>query len=174
MVLGIAVLERVKTMLLTMLDRRSLTQTSTAANAKYYTPELTVFAMPPVRRSALLLTVGSHFGKCSSGLDAVVPTRRHQGSEGLYVIKSELVQRLAALNPHLYQRDIADIFDAILGEITGALARGDRVELRGFGSFSTRQRQARRTQSTHRRQGHRGAKVRALLQDRQGNTRAVE
>jgi integration host factor subunit beta len=55
------------------------------------------------------------------------------------VIKSELVQRMAARNPHLYQRDI----DAILGEIADALARGERVELRGFGAFSTKQRQAR-------------------------------
>lgn len=59
------------------------------------------------------------------------------------MIKSELVQRLAARNPHLYQRDVENIVDAILGEITEALARGDRVELRGFGAFSTKQRQAR-------------------------------
>ena len=61
----------------------------------------------------------------------------------LVLIKSELVQRLAARNPHLYQRDVENIVDAILGEITEALARGDRVELRGFGAFSTKQRQAR-------------------------------
>jgi len=59
------------------------------------------------------------------------------------VIKSDLVQRLAARNPHLYQRDIENIADAILGAITDALARGDRVELRGFGAFSTKQRAAR-------------------------------
>lgn len=59
------------------------------------------------------------------------------------MIKSELVQRLAVRNPHLYQRDIEIIVDAILGEITDAMARGDRVELRGFGAFSTRERQAR-------------------------------
>ena len=59
------------------------------------------------------------------------------------MIKSELVQRLAARNPHLYQRDIEIIVDAILGEITDAMARGDRVELRGFVAFSTRERQAR-------------------------------
>ena len=59
------------------------------------------------------------------------------------VIKSELVQRMAARNPHLYQRDIENIIDAILGEIANALARGERVELRGFGAFSTKQRQAR-------------------------------
>ena len=59
------------------------------------------------------------------------------------MIKSELVQRMAARNPHLYQRDIENIIDAILGEIGDALARGERVELRGFGAFSTKQRQAR-------------------------------
>ena len=59
------------------------------------------------------------------------------------MIKSELVQRMAARNPHLYQRDIENIIDAILGEIANALARGERVELRGFGAFSTKQRQAR-------------------------------
>ena len=59
------------------------------------------------------------------------------------MIKSELMQRLAARYPHLYQRDIENIADAILGEIVEALARGDRVELRGFGAFSTKERQAR-------------------------------
>jgi len=61
---------------------------------------------------------------------------------GFVVIKSELVQRLAARNPHLYQRDIENIVDGILGDIAEALARGDRVELRGFGTFSTKQWQA--------------------------------
>ena len=59
------------------------------------------------------------------------------------MIKSELVQRMAARNPHLYQRDIENIIDAILGEIANALARGERVELRGFGAFSVKQRPAR-------------------------------
>ncbi|MGO9740885.1 MAG: integration host factor subunit beta [Roseiarcus sp.] len=59
------------------------------------------------------------------------------------MIKSELVQRLAGRNPHLYLRDVEHIVDAILGEIAEALARGDRVELRGFGAFSTKQRHAR-------------------------------
>ena len=57
--------------------------------------------------------------------------------------KSELVQRLAEANPHLYQRDVEVIVTAIFNEITAALARGDRVELRGFGAFSVRRRQAR-------------------------------
>jgi integration host factor subunit beta len=59
------------------------------------------------------------------------------------MIKSELVQRIAARNPHLYQRDVENIVNAILGEITSALARGDRVELRGFGAFSVKRRPAR-------------------------------
>jgi integration host factor subunit beta len=59
------------------------------------------------------------------------------------MIKSELVQRIAGQNPHLYQRDVENIVNAILGEIVSALARGDRVELRGFGAFSVKNRRAR-------------------------------
>ena len=51
------------------------------------------------------------------------------------MIKSELVQRIAEQNPHLYLRDVEYIVGAILDEITVALSRGDRVELRGFGTF---------------------------------------
>jgi integration host factor subunit beta len=54
------------------------------------------------------------------------------------VIKSELIERLAARNPHLFQRDVEHIVNAILEEIVAALARGDRVELRGFGAFSVK------------------------------------
>ena len=57
--------------------------------------------------------------------------------------KSELIQRLAQAHPHLYQRDVERIVTTIFDEITGALARGDRVELRGFGAFSVKQRGAR-------------------------------
>ena len=49
------------------------------------------------------------------------------------MIKSELVQRIASQNPHLYHQDAEKLVDAILGEIVLALARGDRVELRGQG-----------------------------------------
>ena len=59
------------------------------------------------------------------------------------MIKSELAQAIAAENPHLYQRDVEHIVNAILDAITGALARGDRVELRGFGAFSVKNRPAR-------------------------------
>lgn len=59
------------------------------------------------------------------------------------MIKSELVARLTQANPHLYQRDIERIVNAILNEIASALARGERVELRGFGAFSVKSRPAR-------------------------------
>ncbi|MBK6895872.1 MAG: integration host factor subunit beta [Alphaproteobacteria bacterium] len=57
--------------------------------------------------------------------------------------KSELIQRLADMNPHLYLRDIEKIVDTVFNEITDALARGDRVELRGFGAFSVKERASR-------------------------------
>jgi integration host factor subunit beta len=59
------------------------------------------------------------------------------------MIKSELIERIAAQNPHLFHRDIDNIVTAILDEIVGALSRGDRVELRGFGAFSVKHRGAR-------------------------------
>lgn len=59
------------------------------------------------------------------------------------MIKSELVMKVAEHNPHLYQRDVENIVNAIFNEITSALAEGDRVELRGFGAFSVKKRDAR-------------------------------
>lgn len=59
------------------------------------------------------------------------------------MIKSELVQKLAAKSPHLYQRDLERVVNVVLGEIVGALKNGDRVELRGFGAFTTKDRTAR-------------------------------
>jgi integration host factor subunit beta len=57
--------------------------------------------------------------------------------------KSELIARLAERNPHLYQRDVERIVTTIFDEIAAALAQGDRVELRGFGAFSVKKRDAR-------------------------------
>ena len=57
--------------------------------------------------------------------------------------KSELIQRIAELNPHLYHRDVERIVSTILEEISEALAAGNRVELRGFGAFSVKRRDAR-------------------------------
>ncbi len=59
------------------------------------------------------------------------------------MIKSELIQKIGTANPHLYQRDVERIVNTILDEIISALARGDRVELRGFGAFTVKHRTAR-------------------------------
>ena len=59
------------------------------------------------------------------------------------MIRSELIQIIAYENPHLYQRDVERIVNTVFSEITEALAKGDRVELRGFGAFSVKSRDAR-------------------------------
>lgn len=59
------------------------------------------------------------------------------------MIKSELIEKIAAENPHLFQRDVELIVNVIFDEIIGSLARGERVELRGFGAFSVKQRPSR-------------------------------
>jgi len=59
------------------------------------------------------------------------------------MIKSELIKRISSQNPHLYDRDIEKVVNAIPNEMIQALRRGDRVELRGFGAFSAKIRGAR-------------------------------
>lgn len=59
------------------------------------------------------------------------------------MIRSELIQKIADENPHLLQRDVERIVSTIFEEIIDAMARGDRVELRGFGAFSVKKRDAR-------------------------------
>ena len=59
------------------------------------------------------------------------------------MIRSELIQIIAEENPHLFQRDVERIVNTIFEEITKAMEQGDRVELRGFGAFSVKQRDAR-------------------------------
>ena len=59
------------------------------------------------------------------------------------MIKSELVTKITDTYPGLYQRDADLIVNTIFNEISEALARGDRVEIRGFGSFNTKETQAR-------------------------------
>jgi len=70
-------------------------------------------------------------------------TKVYSTIQGARVIKSELVQIVAARNPHLYHRDVENIVNAVLDEITDALAAGNRVELRGFGAFSVKNRPSR-------------------------------
>ena len=59
------------------------------------------------------------------------------------MIRSELIQKIADENPHLYHRDVERIVNTIFEEVISAMARGDRVELRGFGAFSVKKRDAR-------------------------------
>ena len=59
------------------------------------------------------------------------------------MIKSELIQKLVDENPHLFQKDVENIIAAVFDEISNGLAQGQRVELRGFGAFSVKNRPAR-------------------------------
>jgi integration host factor subunit beta len=59
------------------------------------------------------------------------------------MIRSELVQRVADKNLHLHRSDVEKVVNAVLEEVKAALARRDRVELRGFGSFTVKVRSAR-------------------------------
>jgi len=59
------------------------------------------------------------------------------------VTRSELIAELAGANPHLLARDVETLVSTIFDEITSALARGERVELRGFGAFTVKHRDAR-------------------------------
>ena len=59
------------------------------------------------------------------------------------MIKSELIQKIANANPHLFHRDIEKIVNVLFDEIVAAMARGDRVELRGFGAFTVKHRAPR-------------------------------
>ncbi len=59
------------------------------------------------------------------------------------MIRSELVEKIAEDNPHLFHRDVERIVSTIFNEIIEAMASGNRVELRGFGAFSVKKRNAR-------------------------------
>lgn len=59
------------------------------------------------------------------------------------MIRSELIQKIAEENPHLFQRDVEKIVNTVFEEVIDAMSRGDRVELRGFGAFSVKKRDAR-------------------------------
>src|SRR3954468_6536742 len=68
---------------------------------------------------------------------------RSTASPKAAMIKSELILKIAEQNPHLYEQDAADIVNTILDTVADALARGDRVELRGFCGFPGKRRGAR-------------------------------
>jgi integration host factor subunit beta len=59
------------------------------------------------------------------------------------MLRSDLVWRIWHQNQHLLFRDAEKIVEALFDEITATMARGDRVELRGFGTFSVKVREAR-------------------------------
>ena len=59
------------------------------------------------------------------------------------LIKSQLIQNITDQNPHLYIKDVERIINSIFSEITKSLAEGRRVELRGFGAFSSKKREER-------------------------------
>ncbi|WP_374632838.1 integration host factor subunit beta [Paracoccus sp. (in: a-proteobacteria)] len=59
------------------------------------------------------------------------------------MIRSELIQKISEENPYLFQRDVERIVNTVFEEIIDAMSRGDRVELRGFGAFSVKRRDAR-------------------------------
>jgi len=65
------------------------------------------------------------------------------GRGHVHMIKSELIQKIADENPHLFHRDVERIVNTIFDEIIEAMASGNRVELRGFGAFSVKKRDAR-------------------------------
>jgi len=68
---------------------------------------------------------------------------KSKGTGRRFMIKSELIAKLASENPHLTQRDVERVVGVILDRMAAALSAGGRVELRGFGAFSVRSRPAR-------------------------------
>ena len=70
------------------------------------------------------------------------PTLR-RGEKGARVIKSELIEKLAAENTHMTHAEVERVVNVVLGRMTESLSDGGRVELRGFGAFSVRSRPAR-------------------------------
>ena len=91
-------------------------------------------------RHPLGLTLCGSFAMLPS---ATGPRDQRGGSWGRGMIKSELVQLITEKNPHLYRRDVERVVNTVFGEIIHALSLGDRVELRGFGAFSVRERKAK-------------------------------
>ena len=82
------------------------------------------------------------------------------------MIKSELIQKIADENPHLYQRDVERIVGTIFDEIINAMAEGNRVELRGFGAFfGEKARGSSGSQSAYRRESLGRREIRSVLQN---------
>src|SRR5688572_9187341 len=99
----------------------------------------------PRRAAASGLTVYWRFGTLTLSKASGPPEEAGWPSsgKGAQMIKSELIQKIAQSNPHLYHRDVERIINTVLNEVIKALSDGDRVELRGFGAFSVKDREAR-------------------------------
>jgi integration host factor subunit beta len=89
-----------------------------------------------------VIAVAARFVGSLAGATGLTSVFNSNGGQH-HMIKSGLVQRIAEQNPHLYQRDVEKLVNAILTSIVIALTRGDRVEIRGFGVFSVKCRGAR-------------------------------
>ena len=85
----------------------------------------------------IMAQLGRPLAICSEPVD-----EDRANSQASSMLKSELIERITAQNPHLFQRDIEKVVNAILDEMVEASRRGDRVELRGFGAFSVKLREA--------------------------------
>jgi len=90
-----------------------------------------------------VIAVAARFVGSLAGATGLLTSVFNSNGGQHHMIKSGLVQRIAEQNPHLYQRDVEKLVNAILTSIVIALARGDRVEIRGFGVFSVKCRGAR-------------------------------
>lgn len=105
-----------------------------------YAPDLCAETREIQRKATAQLFPSEGFVPIVRGNNAA----RHPNAGGIVeMIRSELIEKIADENPHLYQRDVERIVNTIFEEITAAMARGDRVELRGFGAFSVKKRDAR-------------------------------
>jgi integration host factor subunit beta len=101
--------------------------------------------LPPLTRN-FVCAIGNYAYSPTHNTVARLETRQlgHGTTKGdSRMIRSELIQKIADENPHLTQRHVERIVNTVFEEIIDALAKGDRVELRGFGAFSVKSRDAR-------------------------------
>jgi|GraSoiStandDraft_29_1057270.scaffolds.fasta_scaffold810542_2 nucleoid DNA-binding protein len=89
------------------------------------------------------------------------------------MIKSELIERISSQNPHLFERVIEKVVNAILDEMVEALRRGDRDELRGSEPFRLGSEKHARRATPVLVLPSRSQRELSLLQDRKGDARAA-
>ena len=116
-------------------------------------------------------------GKVSrSTITAHLPGRPdgRRRAKGRRMIKSDLICRIRHQNPYLYLHDVEKIVDALFDEITASLARGKRIELRGFGTFSVKVHEARTGRNPRTGASPSSKKGAPAFQDRKGNEGAAQ